>query len=312
VPFVAAYGTDRATLDVAPRDQAYERDPQRLMAFDRSLRAGGRFRDVFGWFARMEDEERRERDRRKDFSFLLPDLEWIRLAVAKAELHCRNPRMETRPLRMLVDFEHVDGSIETLDMASLSDGYRTHFSLVVDLARRMVQLNPSADLSDLQRATNTPSIVLIDEVDMHLDPPWQARVVRGLVAAFPKTQFVLTTHSEQVLGSVEAACVHKLVWDDGEILVEPVPFAQGATGERILIDLMGAPARVTGPITALLQEYLTLVSGGAGEQEEAKKIREQLEVAIGHDPALHRADLEMQRRTLMAKLAEKRPPEDSK
>jgi hypothetical protein len=54
---------------------------------------------------------------------------------------------------------------------------------------------------------------------------------------------VLTTHSEQVIGSVPASSVRKFVAGDGEVLVENVRFAEGATSERILVELMGATER---------------------------------------------------------------------
>lgn len=302
IPLVAAYGTERAVVEVPLQDRDFDKDFERFGGLDQALRATTRFKTVFNWFRAMEDEERRERERRKDLSYVLPELQWIRRAVEKAELRCRNPRVETKPLRMLVDFDHGNGETEPLDIRSLSDGFRTHFSLVVDIARRMVQLNPSPDLCDPERGTNTEAVVLIDEIDLHLDPPWQARVVRGLLAAFPRAQFVLTTHSEQVLGSVEAECVRKLSWRDGEILVEGVRFAQGATGERILVELMGAPERVPGKNTILLERYLRLVDAGEGHSEEAEKLRDVLDKEIPQDPILHRADLEMQRRALMQRL----------
>lgn len=302
IPLVAAYGTERAVVEVPLQDRDFDKDFERFGGLDQALRATTRFKTVFNWFRAMEDEERRARERLEDLSYRLPELEWVRRAVEKAELRCRNPRVETKPLRMLVDFDHGNGETEPLDIRSLSDGFRTHFSLVVDIARRMVQLNPSPKLNDPERGTNTEAVILIDEIDLHLDPPWQARVVHGLLAAFPNAQFVLTTHSEQVLGSVEAECVRKLSWGDGEILVEGVPFAQGATGERILVELMGAPERVPGPVTELLRRYLDLVDAGAGHSEAARDLRERLERALQHDPILHRADLEMQRRTLMQRL----------
>ena len=226
---------------------------------DQSLRATTRFKTVFEWFRVMEDEERREREKRERFSGVPAPRPRMGAASRRASrFHCQNPRVETKPLRMLVDFDYGAGEREALDIGQLSDGYRTHFSLVVDVARRMVQLNPSADLSDPARGTNSEAVVLIDEVDLHLDPPWQSRVIRGLSAAFPNAQLVVTTHSEQVLGSVEAESVRKLTWGDGEILVENVPFAQGATGEQILVELMGAPERVPGPVTAKLPEVREL------------------------------------------------------
>lgn len=302
LPLVAAYGNERAVVEAPLRERNFQTEFDRFGGLDRSLRATTRFKAVFEWFRIMEDDERRESKNREDFHFKLPELEWVRRAVERAELKCANPRVETRPIRMLVDFDHGGGELEPLDINSLSDGYRTHFALVVDIARRMVQLNPSPNLSDPHRGTNSEAVILIDEVDLHLDPAWQGRVVRGLTNAFPNAQFVLTTHSEQVLGSVEAACVRKLVWGDGEVLVEDVAFAQGATGERILVELMGAPERVPGPVTDDLNEYLDMVSDGRGGSAQARVLRDELNRALGQEPRLHSADLEMQRRELIAQI----------
>lgn len=264
LPLVAAYGTERAVVAIPERERNFAEEVDRLEALDEALSANLSFKAVFEWFQIKQYEEFEERSRRRDFDYVDPALQWVRRAVERAQLRCRNPRVETRPLRMMVDFEHDLGTsakghevppTEPLDITSLSDGYRTHFALVVDIARRMVQLNPSDDLNDPVRGTNTEAVILIDEVDLHLDPVWQGRVVAGLRAAFPNAQFVLTTHSEQVLGSVEAKCVRKLVWSGGELAVEPVPFAQGATGEEILVELMGAPVRVPGPVTQELGKY---------------------------------------------------------
>jgi len=203
---------------------------------------------------------------------------------------------------MVVDFEHPDGSLEALDIASLSDGYRTHFSLIVDVARRMVQLNPADDLKAPDRGTNSETVILIDEIDLHLDPTWQATVVKGLREAFPRAQLILTTHSEQVIGSVPASSVRKLVAGDGEVLVENVPFAQGASGERILIELMGANERVAGPNTDKLEDYMALVDRDEGESAQAKALRADLDASLPGDERLHQADLEMQKRALLRQI----------
>jgi predicted ATP-binding protein involved in virulence len=303
LPLFAAYGTERAVVEVPLRERDFQTEFSRLAAYDKSLVATTRFKTVFEWFRVQEDQERREREKRRDFDYLLPELEWIRRAVADAGLRCSNPRVETRPVRMLVDFEHGDGvPSEELDIQSLSDGFRTHFALVVDIARRMVQLNPSEDLNDPRRGTRSPAVILIDEIDLHLDPPWQARVVQGLQQAFPNAQFVLTTHSEQVLGSVPAECVRRLSWREGEVVVESVPFAQGATGERILVELMGAQERVPGEVTDRLRRYTALIDAGEGRSQEAKELRRTLELALPGDAALQRADLELLRRDLFQRL----------
>lgn len=302
IPLVASYGNERAVVEIPLRERDFSKELERFGALDQALLATTRFKAVFEWFRVMEDEERRQRENLRDFNFRLPELQWVRQAVADAELRIRNPRIETRPIRMHVDFDREDGETESLDIKSLSDGYRTHFALVVDIARRMVQLNPTADLEDPERGTRSPAVVLIDEVDLHLDPTWQARVVPGLLKAFPNAQFILTTHSEQVIGSVEAPQVRRLSWQDGEIVAEAVPFAQGATGERILVELMGAQERVDGPVSDKLKRYLRLVDSGSGQREDALALRRELEAAVPNDERLHQADLEMQRRELVARL----------
>lgn len=303
LPLVAAFGNERAGVEIPQRKRNFSQDTSRFKALDEALSATTRFKAVFEWFHMMENEENRQIARRQDLGYRLPALQWVRKAVEAAELRCSNPRIEIGPIRMMVDFHHADGGMQTLDIRQLSDGYRTHFALVVDLARRMVQLNPSPDVTDPDRGTSTPAVVLIDEVDLHLDPVWQSRVVSGLLSAFPRTQFVLSTHSEQVIGSVTADQVRRLRWQDGEIIVEPVAFAQGATGERILVDLMGAWERVPGPVTADLRRYVDLVDRGDGQSDQANALRRALEAAIPADAALTRADLVMQRQALMAKLS---------
>lgn len=309
IPLVAAYGTERAVVDVPLRRRDFKNDFERFGALDESLRTNTRFKTVFEWFVVAEDEERRERERRKDFDYRHPTLEWVRGAVDRAGLGCENPHIETKPsLRMLVDFEHADGSLETLDIASLSDGYRTHFALVVDIARRMVQLNPSSDMEAPDRGTNSEAVILIDEIDLHLDPTWQATVVKGLRDAFPRAQFILTTHSEQVIGSVPAGSVRKLVAGVGEVLVESVPFAEGATSERILIELMGAKERAgqaaAGANTKQLSEYIAMVSRGDGETAAAKTLRSALETVLPGDERLQQADLEMQKIAFLREIRE--------
>jgi predicted ATP-binding protein involved in virulence len=167
----------------------------------------------------------------------------------------------------------------------------------------MVQLNPSDDIDDPVRGTNSEAVILIDEIDLHLDPTWQATVVGGLKAAFPNAQFVITTHSEQVIGSVPASCVRKLITTNGEVVVENVPFAEGATNERILIELMGANERVPGEITKRLSRYLDLVDQDSGEAEEAQSLRKQLDAALGDDERLRQADLEIEKRRILAKFS---------
>ena len=83
----------------------------------------------------------------------------------------------------------------------LSDGYRNTLSLIADIAYRMAILNPQF-LGDVTK--KTPGIVLIDEVDLHLHPIWQKRILKTLKNVFPLVQFIVTTHSPSIISSARA------------------------------------------------------------------------------------------------------------
>ena len=92
--------------------------------------------------------------------------------------------------------------------SQLSDGEHVFAGLVADLARRCVTLNPHLGANAV---LGTSGVVLIDEVDLHLHPRWQRVVLSRLRTAFPEIQFVVSTHSPQVLSSVENHQVRTLV-----------------------------------------------------------------------------------------------------
>ncbi len=83
---------------------------------------------------------------------------------------------------------------------SLSDGYRNMVGMVADIAHRAARLNPH---HGADAAIKTKGIVLIDEIDLHLHPKWQRRVVMDLKKAFPGLQFIASTHSPFILQSLE-------------------------------------------------------------------------------------------------------------
>lgn len=93
----------------------------------------------------------------------------------------------------------LDKGKTTIDVEQLSDGERGMLSLVLDLARRLSQANPLSR----NPLRDGEAIVLIDELDLHLHPKWQRTVVGQLTRAFPRCQFIATTHSPQIVASVQ-------------------------------------------------------------------------------------------------------------
>lgn len=113
-------------------------------------------------------------------------------------------------------FRDADGLPHRLSYGQLSDGYRNLVGMVADIAYRCIQLNPH--LGELA-VTETPGVVLIDELDLHLHPNWQKTVVRDLKQAFPRMQFIATTHSPFIVQSLGE---NELLNLDREV-VEPAP-----------------------------------------------------------------------------------------
>lgn len=106
----------------------------------------------------------------------------------------------------------IDKNGTTLNLNQLSDGERGVISMVLDLARRLSQANPNLE-NPLTKGT---AIVLIDELDLHLHPKWQRTIVDNLTHTFPNCQFIATTHSPQIIPSLEPGNI--LLLKDNEVI----------------------------------------------------------------------------------------------
>ena len=83
----------------------------------------------------------------------------------------------------------------------LSDGYKSTISLVADIAYRMAVLNPQL-LGNV--CEETDGVILIDEIDLHLHPTWQQRILEDLRYIFPKVQFIVSTHAPAVVSTAKS------------------------------------------------------------------------------------------------------------
>jgi predicted ATP-binding protein involved in virulence len=171
--------------------------------------------------------------------------------------------------RLLIERRGVE-----IPVRQLSDGERGSLGLILDLTRRLAQANPGLD----DPAANGPGVVLIDEIDLHLHPKWQREIVRNLPDAFPKLQFIATTHSPQVIGEVENDRIH--VMGRGPVFSPTHSF--GVDSSRVLEEIMDAPAR-SPAVQALLDE----LSKRVDEQKlrEANALLADLSTQLGEDDA---------------------------
>jgi len=180
-----------------------------------------------------------------------------------------------------------------LPVELLSDGIRNMIGMVADIAFRATKLN--AQLGN-GATRQTPGVVLIDEVDMHLHPEWQQTVLHSLTEAFPQIQFIVTTHSPQVLSTVPSKCIRIL--RDGKVYAAP-PGSEGAEPGRLLKQVLGLqdvrpPANEA---TKELREYLVLVDKDEWNSPRARQLRGQLDTRYqGNEPELLEADLRIENR----------------
>ncbi|WP_122761200.1 AAA family ATPase [Pseudomonas viridiflava] len=86
-------------------------------------------------------------------------------------------------------------------------------------------------------------VILIDELELHLHPEWQAKISSILTHAFPNAQFITTTHSPHIIQAAMPNQVVALHYSDGKIERKSLPSNdygyQGWTVEEVLTDVMG-------------------------------------------------------------------------
>lgn len=178
---------------------------------------------------------------------------------------------------------------ETLPVRLLSSGFRDLLGIVFDIAYRMAVLNPDL-LQDITK--RTPGIVLIDEIDLHLHPKWQWRVVDALKKTFPKVQFIATTHSPVIIASCKEERLITLhledVFLDKPSEVIPGKTVKGWMVDSVLVELMHTENRdpeTAGKLKLLSKLAKQKLSGNMKESErkQYEDLIRELSIVIPED-----------------------------
>lgn len=182
-----------------------------------------------------------------------------------------------------------------LAVEQLSDGIRNMIALVADIAFRATKLNPQFGA---EAARKTPGIVLIDEVDMHLHPQWQQVVLQNLTNAFPHVQFIVTTHSPQVLSTVRRENI-RVIGQDAQgmfIAEQPLAMTYGEPSGDVLHSVMLVDPQPPVSEKADLHRLTELVDQGLYTSQEAMRLMESLQAALHENhPQLQRLRRSIQR-----------------
>lgn len=170
-----------------------------------------------------------------------------------------------------------------LPFSALSDGFKAYIGWVGDMLFHICQ-----GVSSGLKLRQTRGIVMVDEIDLHLHPEWQRTVVPVLAAALPNIQFIFTTHSPLVVGSLTSQNLFVLALEEDATVIKRLPEkVQGKSAEQILLSpyfglesTRAAPAAaqlnelarnaITGDTDAAM-EYLTLMSTGLNVTPSSKK-----------------------------------------
>lgn len=202
------------------------------------------------------------------------ELALVNQALASAVEGTKGLKYDLKQKSLLVEWSSSPNSArEPTGFENLSDGQRAVIGLVADIARRMCVLNPQLGM---EVTKETPGVVLVDELDMHLHPRWQRILTSGLKRAFPQVQFIVASHSPQVLGELKPEEII-LLRPDGTTHPQ---VSYGLTSSQVLEEIMGADAR-TPEVEKRLSEIFELL-----ERSELSTARSKLEELEANAPGI--------------------------
>ncbi len=163
---------------------------------------------------------------------------------------------------------------------SLSLGYRTLLTWMVDLAARLFERYPHS-----KNPLAEPAVVLVDEIDLHLHPQWQRKLIQFLSDTFPNTQFIATAHSPLVVQAASDANLVLLQREGDHVVINnDVETIEGWRADQILTsDLFGLDSARPPQLDAALRERERLLSKSRLTRTDKKRI-EELERQIGSMP----------------------------
>lgn len=207
LPLVSYYGTGRLWQE--PREAYTVSDPMKVASKEEQSRLAGYSNSVdprlsvgqlTRWIARQSWIAYQQKNR------IPPVFTVVKEALVACVEDARNLYFDAALGEVVVEF--AGG---TQPFSNLSDGQRCMLAMVGDIAHKAAKLNPQLGSRVLQETTG---VVLIDELDLHLHPRWQRRVIEDLRRTFPKVQFICTTHSPFLIQSLRSG--EELIMLDGQ------------------------------------------------------------------------------------------------
>lgn len=203
----------------------------------------------------------------------------VRKALIKFLPNISNIRIRRNGLAMVVQKNNIE-----IEIDQLSDGEKCLLALVGDLTRRLVMANPNLD-----NPLEGYGIILIDEIELHLHPTWQRNIVPNLIKVFPNCQFIITTHSPQVIGEISPESLRLLKWNEANKQPEieaNVTRSIGLSTSEVLEEIMKSPVR-NEEFDKKIKEIFQYID--SDEFDKANNLINSLEKKYGDLPEIIRA-----------------------
>ena len=283
LPVISYYSTGR--LRVQHREIQNTKGPgPRFLGYKNCLTKSNEMKKIMLWFKKWELASLQQ-------GRPLGTLSGVKEAIKNCMEDWQDVKYDVLQNKLVATAQ--DGRTLPFDM--LSDGVKNMIGMVADIAYRCVTLNPQFDG---EAARLTPGIVLIDEIDLHLHPKWQRRVVEDLKRTFPKIQFFATTHSEHIVQSLR----------DGELIdlnnpdLIPAAEYENKNIEYITENVMHVPHPYRNDRHQQMMEtaeryYQMLENANNTSPEELEKLKTELDELIEpySDDVAYHAFLKMER-----------------
>jgi predicted ATP-binding protein involved in virulence len=287
IPLVLCYPVNRAVFDIS-LELSDRIVFSQMEAFKDALTGTqGNFNAFFRWFRTLEDlenEERRDNSKYRDHR-----LEAIRKVLPAFLPEFTSLRVRRSPLRMTV-FKRG----EELIVNQLSDGEKCLLAMAGDLARRLAIANPG--LSDPLQGTG---IILIDEIELHLHPRWQRNLLPTLSSTFPNCQFIVSTHSPQIVSDVQADAIYVLQQTPQGLVAHHPMGSYGRDSNQILELIMAVSERPQWSDDGLKKVFRLIEEG---DLAAANELKTELEQKMGADePDVMKAGAMIRRREILGK-----------
>ncbi len=261
MPIVAYYGTGRLwDYHRAKRTDAFKNN-NRANAYIDCLDGTANVKLMINWFKKMAMTEERSANASAEFTAVRHAMEQCFVLMTGYDSVEIQFNYDTGEID--VSYWNEEGNSVKIPLNQLSDGYKGTISLIADIAYRMAVLNPF--LSD-RVLTETTGVILIDEIDLHLHPAWQQRIIGDLTRIFPKVQFIVSTHAPAVINSVKS---ENLIILKDQAVLHLQNQVYGKDVKSVLNEVMGVaerPIEIAQMFTKFY-EYLACKDFDAAEQK---------------------------------------------